>query len=731
MPLIAGLLVLFSSAQIRTAALPAPAGEKRAITVDDTIAMTRVVGGNEYVTFASPLHGSVAHFSPDVKQFFFVLAKGNLSGQVNEFSLVLYHTADSFNSPKPDVLVQMSSSSNRDAIRSLRWLPDNDTIVFLGENPHEESQVYAYHVKAHRLEKLTNCPTSVVGYDISEDGHSLVFEAEPVAHKTGDQSREVVVVRGQRLDDLLGGTYDLDSGPQIYVQEVGHPAVAVPTLQENYRVEYFHSSRISPDGRYALFSAVVRNVPEKWKEYQDKTLRTYFSKTPIPGVTLPASSPYVYFIFDKKTSSLRIVVDAPSDRAMWQDVRWKPDSSAVFLKSYLPLDVPDAEERAARQKQPFRVSVELESLKIQEVTDSEWPKDTNKRETPQISVVMEEDLNRPPKIYVTDLKMQRKASLMDLNPQFADLEFGKVELVEWITGSYSMIGGLYLPPDWTPGKRYPLVIQTHGFRFNEFSMDGLEEWGSAYAARPMAAKGIIVLQFEDWKDGEQEDHFNDKGEFGSPIMLAQKKSGLADLERAIDYLDKRGMIDRNRLGIAGFSVTVSHVAYALTHSKYHFAAASLVDGFDAGYFQEIAYPDAGAYQADEVNGGVSPFGHGLGAWLRESPSFSLGNVNTPVWLLGLRPSGTLEQWEWYAGLALQKKPVELTFLVDNGSPVYNSNHLLTKPWERKAAQEGMIDWFRFWLKGEEDPDPAKVDQYRRWRELRKLHEASQAAKHPN
>jgi len=29
-----------------------------------------------------------------------------------------------------------------------------------------------------------------------------------------------------------------------------------------------------------------------------------------------------------------------------------------------------------------------------------------------------------------------------------------------------------------------------------------------------------------------------------------------------------------------------------------------------------------------------------------------------------------------------------------------------------------VDWYCFWLKGEEDPDPAKSEQYRRWRKLR-------------
>ena len=35
---------------------------------------------------------------------------------------------------------------------------------------------------------------------------------------------------------------------------------------------------------------------------------------------------------------------------------------------------------------------------------------------------------------------------------------------------------------------------------------------------------------------------------------------------------------------------------------------------------------------------------------------------------------------------------------------------------------------KFWLKDEEDPDPAKAEQYKRWHELRKLQ--LQAEQHP-
>ena len=78
----------------------------------------------------------------------------------------------------------------------------------------------------------------------------------------------------------------------------------------------------------------------------------------------------------------------------------------------------------------------------------------------------------------------------------------------------------------------------------------------------------------------------------------------------------------------------------------------------------------------------------------------------------------LSEWEWFAGLSRLGKPVDLIYLPDG-------SHILVKPWERMVSQQGAVDWFRFWLKGEEDLDPAKAEQYTRWRELRKLQEGKE------
>jgi len=113
-----------------------------------------------------------------------------------------------------------------------------------------------------------------------------------------------------------------------------------------------------------------------------------------------------------------------------------------------------------------------------------------------------------------------------------------------------------------------------------------------------------------------------------------------------------------------------------------------------------------------------PFGEGLKRWLNEAPGFNLDKIHTPVRLVAIGSTSVLDMWEEFSGLSLQNKPVDFIEIPDGV-------HLLQKPWDRRIAMQGIVDWFRFWLKDEEDPDPAKSEQYARWRELRKLQEENQ------
>jgi dipeptidyl aminopeptidase/acylaminoacyl peptidase len=203
---------------------------------------------------------------------------------------------------------------------------------------------------------------------------------------------------------------------------------------------------------------------------------------------------------------------------------------------------------------------------------------------------------------------------------------------------------------------------------------------------------------------------------------------VAGYEAAVRRLTAEGLVDPDRVGIVGFSRSCYYVMEALTTSTLRFKAASITDGFNKGYLQYLTWLDGvssniAAHDMD-ASIGAAPFGSGLQQWFSRSPEFNMDKVQTPLQVVALSRQDILTMWEPYAALRYLNKPVDLLV-------VGSEQHILTNPAARMASQGGTVDWFRFWLKNEEDPDPAKQEQYRRWRELHKLQETKTAAPHKN
>jgi dipeptidyl aminopeptidase/acylaminoacyl peptidase len=104
-------------------------------------------------------------------------------------------------------------------------------------------------------------------------------------------------------------------------------------------------------------------------------------------------------------------------------------------------------------------------------------------------------------------------------------------------------------------------------------------------------------------------------------------------------------------------------------------------------------------------------GAGWQQWLKNSPLFNMDKVNAPLRVVATRDGSLFEMWEPYALLERMHKPVDLVVL-------NTEEHVLTNPTIRLVAQTGTVDWFRFWLQSFEDSDPAKKEQYARWRVMR-------------
>ena len=711
---------------------------QRAVTVADAIEMTRP---------ADELRNQpIAHYSPDGKKLVVLLRKGSLRANTNQFTLVFWKTDDILTSPPADQSLTLSSSSNRDAIESVSWLDDSETLVFLGEHPGELHQLYSFNIRTLRLRKLTNNSTNLVSFTVTPGRDQIAYTAEspPKSIFNAKAQHDGFVVSTQALDDLLEAKTSQASqgGEQLFFKsrEGDHRLMHI---DEQIPPPGDDVPSVSPDGRYILIPLRVAHVPDSWKAYLDPRIHELVTRKLSPGQYSWLTR---YVLVDTKSSANRIFLNSPVN---WNtQVAWSPDSrSAVFVNAYLPLDNVDGEERAERQSRTFTFEAKVSGGQIVRITQDElkslrWDSKTKllickpaqvesmSEPTPEVlfrkvtdkwekfedthtitmaqqpEIVEQEDMNTPPKLFAIDPKTERRVLLMDLNRGFAELDFAKVEEIEWKgTDGHKVKGGLYYPTHYTPGKKYPLVIQTHEWYADRFLIDG--PYTTAFAAQPLAAKGIMVLQTE---------HFDDVDDWWSTLVDTPGEIDryVSVYEGGIEYLDEKGLIDRDRVGIIGFSRTCLYVKYALTHSKYHFAAASVTDGIDAGYFQYLAFnTNSNIPREFEAFNDGPPFGQHLQSWMKRSPGFNLAELKTPLLIVALNPQSVLMEWEWFAALRRLGKPVEMVTIQDGA-------HELVRPWDRMVSLQGNVDWFAFWLKGEQAPDPAKAEMYARWRELKKM-----------
>src|SRR5712692_3803796 len=248
---------------------------KRPVTVADSIRMTRL--GDVRYTGGAPSKGIVAKFSPDGKHFVVILKKGNLQANTNEYSLVLFPTGEVFQSPDPQVLVSLASSSNRPAIDNVLWLDDNDTILFLGERSGEPAQPYSLKCSSKELTKLTSHATSMTSFVIAGSGGVIVYAArKPVAmFLTESAVRHGIVVTNEEVSDLIRGSFggnDYDDH-SLFVKRSGTDSETKIVIQGRI-VDDHPEMSLSPDGEHLLVQTMSTHVSNMWSEYEDQFLKT-------------------------------------------------------------------------------------------------------------------------------------------------------------------------------------------------------------------------------------------------------------------------------------------------------------------------------------------------------------------------------------------------------------------------------------------------------------------------
>ncbi len=724
------------------------------VTVADLIGMTtidsRVQGyGDEDYDVVSP---DGAHLAVVVK-------RGNLARNTVDFALLVFTTADLLRAPRPDTVATFASSSNRPGIAHVRWLSDNLTLAFLGERPGELPQLYTLDTHTRTLTQRTHATTVITAFDIAGAGDPVVVYAAESPRDTSKypamRAHGFVVPPRALVSDVIAG--DWGSRPSweakvprtLHVMRAGRETtVPVPDSAAGYRgcqLGDFPTLSIATTGDVALMQCTPLRAPAEWSGYQQEQYRQFADLGRVYAE---------YMIVDLTTGRAHLLMNAPAD--FGTTIAWAPDGRSVVLaNAMLPLDVADPTERRARATHEMLAEVDVHTGAVTVIAHRDslsvlaWdprdatvelvpgaymtPTETRRvfyrktakgwvevpattsagtsasKTTAAPAVVIDQGLNTPARLVAVNPRTKARRVIYDPNPGLLTMyRFGREDVIHWKTkAGADWVGGLYWPPDYVPGKRYPLVIQRHGFDSTAFWPYGVYSTGEA--AQPLANVGVMVLQMPD--DPPREPR----------VTPREGPLSMEGAEGAIDYLDSLGLIDRAKVGMQGFSRTCFYTLYFLTHSRYPLAAATLTDGVDKSYLQHLIFEPtrigSGDMAEDRAMNGGEPFGPSLKTWMERAPGFNLDHVTAPLLLTALTALSLLGEWEPYAGLLLQGKPAELVYIPDG-------EHILTKSRERLTSQQGAVDWYRFWLKGEEDPDPAKAAQYLRWHALRAMRDTN-------
>jgi dipeptidyl aminopeptidase/acylaminoacyl peptidase len=714
------------------------------------------------------------HFSPDRKYVAVWTERGRVDLNCVEDSLRFYRTQDietflkdrAAAAPQPVWVATLSGKRFPiiavDYAMRWRWLPDSSSVAFSKFDAESGSQqLMLADLRKKSIEALTPPAEFIRGFDIRDRLHYVyVITDQAEWDKTLQANSQAAAFSG------TGTEFWWMFFPDDPTFRRFAPAKALWAVVDGKRFEVKDSGirphvdenvmSLSPDGRSLAMLAPVKQVPPSWEKlYPPPPFLSYAEEGIHPQHSIKAGDEVKQYVrIDLKSGSTQPLVDAPSMGAVGilQQLippSWSSDGQEVllpgtFLKStdnapsrpcvaivdlrsgssicvFMPKvgytentdpvddfhphidDIMDAgfapgNDRRVLVKFDTRGGEKTTEYKLQ---DGSW---VNAGETlgehdagaGGLELKVTRGINDPPLLVATQKEASRV--LWDPNPQLKDIELSHVSIYKWkdSTGR-EWEGGIYEPRNYTQGHRYPLVIQTHGFSESEFRPSGA--FPTAFAAQALAANGIMVLQIVKpiGKDCEG----------GSP----HEAPCAADVtESAARKLIADGAVDPENIGIIGFSRTCYYVMHMLTTNSLHFKAASITDGVMMDYFLYMLAPS----EEPERVIGAKPFGEGRQEWLKHSPSFNLDKVSTPLLVNALSGrAGALVMWSPYSELHYLHKPVELMVFND-------PEHVLSNPAARMASQGGSVDWFRFWLQGYEDPDPVKAEQYKRWRELKRM-----------
>ncbi|HEX8209972.1 MAG TPA: S9 family peptidase [Longimicrobium sp.] len=285
----------------------------------------------------------------------------------------------------------------------------------------------------------------------------------------------------------------------------------------------------------------------------------------------------------------------------------------------------------------------------------------------------------PPDVVRVDLRRGGEpVQLTRVNEDLlAGMRLGAVEEVWYTsTGGARVQGWIVKPPDFTPTRKYPLIMEIHG------GPHAMYDVGFSPMYQNFAANGYVVL------------YTNPRGStgygsaFGNAIERAYPSVDYEDLMVGVDTVLARGYVDPERMFVGGCSGGGVLSSWAVGHTD-RFAAAAV----RCPVINWMSFAGATDVPLFTANFFDKPFWEDPQPWLKQSPLMYVGNVKTPVLLmtgeLDLRTPMSQSE-EYYA--ALKTRGVPTALLRFEGE--FHGTSSRPSNWMR--TQLYMMSWYERW-----------------------------------
>ncbi|PAL24289.1 prolyl oligopeptidase family serine peptidase [Sphingopyxis sp. GW247-27LB] len=317
-------------------------------------------------------------------------------------------------------------------------------------------------------------------------------------------------------------------------------------------------------------------------------------------------------------------------------------------------------------------------------------------------------------INVASGQIRRIASVSPKHEQLAPLQ---IEPRTWTNRhGYKATGYIVWPRGYDEDRHYPAIVITHGTDADQRFANRENQW--EYPAQLFAERGYVVLLINDYSARENAEVWSARqawiNETKSVAPETMRRmiwlNGVASYEDAVMELVNAGVIDRERVGIAGYSRGSQMVNVTITNSTL-FRAASSGDG---GYLEPAFYPDvAGSY--DAVFGGPPTDLAALVHYRQLSPSLRAEKVCAAVLQQVAAP--LVPSIDFHTALRKASVPAELS-LYPGEDAASDETHIFHIPSNRLGAMQENIAWFDYWLLGKRDSTSPVADRYTVWDKMR-------------